>query len=548
MSPATGTRRESPTPSADPTNVPVEEDISRSDNESGGEKPVREKLRETSIANTRGRVQKKRSLDELHAADDDTDDAREGTRHVRKRSREAVPGADVEVEEPANGARSERSGTPDTAAERTNEELQSGLTSPKGKRSRDEAKTTDVSGDVATPSDERKTKRARDSGSPEPGTHMSEATASKIPPSSGFANTSAISPFSALAPQPAAKPDGAQPQTSDEKFKSSGFGSFASATTSPFGAAASKSASPFGGAASGSTSPWASKSATPATQPSAFAAAGKATGSGFGNTSSTSAFGALGASRLGGGFGGGPSAFSGLGSASKLTSFAGGSGPTIEGLSSKPAKAFGASDDTDEEEEGDSDDEGGADDNGRKSPHHLVEGEVKKDKRFYEQHIETGEEGETTMFTQRAKLYQFEKAEKKWVERGVGVLKLNISEPSADPASAGTEEGQVKLMDAPEAASEEVKDEEEKKYKRKVHARLLLRADGSQRVVLNSPIVKGLKFGEDMEPKAQTIVFLGRLAGAQAGDAGLDLLQLKMNSERAKSLWHHVRELQEKLA
>jgi Ran-binding protein 3 len=209
----------------------------------------------------------------------------------------------------------------------------------------------------------------------------------------------------------------------------------------------------------------------------------------------------------------GSSAFSTLGGGSKLSSFAtpgSSTAPKIEGISSKPAKAFGATNDTDEESGGETDEDEEAT-AGEKS----TADQDKKDKRFYEQHIETGEEGETTMFAQRAKLYHFDKAEKKWVERGSGMLKLNISDP--EPASSD----KANLSDAPE--------DDEALPPRKVHARLLLRAEGSQRVVLNSPIVKGAKFGDDVEPKTQAILFLGRLAGAQAGEAGLDMLQVKVS-------------------
>jgi Ran-binding protein 3 len=242
---------------------------------------------------------------------------------------------------------------------------------------------------------------------------------------------------------------------------------------------------------------------------------------GFGNTSSSSAFGGLGKSGLGGGFAGSSAlgGFGGISSGAK-PAFASASGPVIEGISSKPAKAFGASNDTDDEEGDDTDNEDG-DESGAKSPQH--ESDNKKDRRFYEQHIETGEEGETTMFQQRAKLYQFDKEGKKWVERGSGVLKLNIKE--SEDATEDAEEGKAKLMDAPEED-----DEEDAGGKKKVSGRLLLRADGSQRVVLNSPITKPLKFGGETEPTGQTILFLGRLAGSKDGDAGLETLQIKVCS------------------
>lgn len=199
---------------------------------------------------------------------------------------------------------------------------------------------------------------------------------------------------------------------------------------------------------------------------------------------STSGFGSL-----GGGFGGG---FGSATGGPKLSSFAGGSGPKIEGLSNKPAAAFGAAtaDDSDDDK-GDGSD---ADESGIKSP---VNEEIKKDKRFYEQSVETGEENETTVFLQRAKLYSFSatapSTEKKWIERGVGNLKLNIEKLT--PTNAEDEESQI--------------------LKKK--ARFVMRAEGSHKVILNSPVQKGSKCGEQTgeRPKGQKFYFLGRPEGSE---------------------------------
>jgi Ran-binding protein 3 len=127
--------------------------------------------------------------------------------------------------------------------------------------------------------------------------------------------------------------------------------------------------------------------------------------------------------------------------------------------------------------------------------------EVKKDKRFYEQAVETGEENETTVFLQRAKLYSFSavapSTEKKWVERGVGNLKLNVKLP-------------------PEDESEDGKDTNAENKSQKKRARFVMRAEGSHRVVLNSPVQKGSKFGEETgeRPKGQKFYFLGRPEGS----------------------------------
>jgi Ran-binding protein 3 len=166
-------------------------------------------------------------------------------------------------------------------------------------------------------------------------------------------------------------------------------------------------------------------------------------------------------------------------------------------LASKPAAAFGAAtaDASDDENDDGSDDEGPS---AIRSPR---DEEVKKDKRFYEQPVETGEEGESTIFLQRAKLYSFSAVppskEKKWVERGVGNLKLNIKLPPED-----------------ETEDSETGDAEEKSKAKK--ARFVMRAEGSHRVVLNSPVQKGSKFGEETggRPKDGKFYFLGRPEGS----------------------------------
>jgi len=204
----------------------------------------------------------------------------------------------------------------------------------------------------------------------------------------------------------------------------------------------------------------------------------------------------------------------------KLSSFAGGSGPKIQGLSSKRAKAFGAAEESDVEEEDTSEGEG-ADESQAKSPR---EEEIKKDKRFYEQDLSTGEENETTIFSARAKLYSFitTDKEKKWVERGVGALKLNVPS-NLEPEGEDASESDVSTK----------------------KARFVMRADGSHRVVLNSPVQKGSTFGQpgNERPKGMTLMFLGRLEGGEK----LETLQLKMKAESAGHLYDVVQDLQKDL-
>jgi Ran-binding protein 3 len=72
--------------------------------------------------------------------------------------------------------------------------------------------------------------------------------------------------------------------------------------------------------------------------------------------------------------------------------------------------------------------------------------------------VETGEEGEETLLSGRGKLYRFR--DKTWQERGAGPLKLNVTKESPKKA------------------------------------RLILRADGTHRLLLNAPITKTLRFGD----------------------------------------------------
>ena len=86
---------------------------------------------------------------------------------------------------------------------------------------------------------------------------------------------------------------------------------------------------------------------------------------------------------------------------------------------------------------------------------------------------------------------------KEWKERGLGVLKLNRGK---------------------------VNDEDDKDTSTK--ARFIMRADGSHRVVLNSPIKKELKFGnpDGKAPSGGYLYFWGSIDGKPQ----LELLQLKV--------------------
>ena len=110
--------------------------------------------------------------------------------------------------------------------------------------------------------------------------------------------------------------------------------------------------------------------------------------------------------------------------------------------------------------------------------------------------VETGEESEETVFSCRAKLYHFE--DKVWKERGAGIFKINTAwAPSS-----------------------------EESIERK--SRLIMRTDGVHKVVLNTPVFKGMKVGtpEGGEPNGRTLNITGMEGGKPT------LFALKVSSVR----------------
>lgn len=107
--------------------------------------------------------------------------------------------------------------------------------------------------------------------------------------------------------------------------------------------------------------------------------------------------------------------------------------------------------------------------------------------------METGEEAEETMFSCRAKLFHFDK---EWKERGVGTVKLNVHY-------------------AVEGGLEEAAEQK---------ARLIMRTDGVHRVVLNTPIFKGMRYGtpDGKDPTGKTL----NLTGMEDGKPALFLLKV----------------------
>lgn len=540
---------------AEKDNVPL------SDTEAA-ERPVREQLKKASIAgmpgdaevpteNTgasgddsapvnlrkhtqilRSRSPAKRSSDEL---DRDLPDHRVGSddrHHRRKRSR----GNQEEEEELNNGQRKvsgEKPGsgvdhvvgeendalkplpkvrptTPDASGELRAEAAAETVASPKIKRSRLHSSSVEENGTVLNeqpvtdvdvpPAGIGKTSDQEDNAS------STNTTQTKIPPTSGFANTSSTSPFGALAGS--RSPSSEPPQTSSSAFAASGFSSLAGSSTSGFGGL-SKSSGGFGSGGGFGTGSKSTPSAAPAQennkpaesststfggslgQKSVFAAA-PAPSSGFG--SGTSGFGTLGAPSGGFGSGLGGSGFGSLGGGG-LSSFASGKPSTALASGSKSPRPFGAiaDDDNDAEEAGEEPDESGF-----RSP--LSQESDKQDERFYAQELETGEEDESVEYSARAKLYNYAAVpdgKKEWRERGLGILRLNVRKAAMDG------EGE-----------------------QKPRARFLMRADGSHRVLLNTPVKKEIKFGAPTggAPQGGYMYFMGTIDGK----TGLELLQLKV--------------------
>ncbi|KAF2454991.1 hypothetical protein BDY21DRAFT_76171 [Lineolata rhizophorae] len=462
----------------------------------------------------RDRLRRKRSFEDVE--DGNAGDAAPEAARPRKRSREAE---DVAAEKAVNGQKP--SGTPEP--EKSSEEGSVGVTSPKNKRSRAEF----LEGEVE-PAEKKKAKaeEEKSDGPEEAKTEEKKETGEKKP----------------------------APQTSAAAFAASGFSKL-SGSASPF-SSLSGSASPFGALGGASAAP---------SKPSGFGGALGAS-SGFGSAfAGTSGFAALGKSGSG------------------LSSFAGSStGNPIKGPGDKP-KSLGAekagegSDEEEEEaEEKDAEEKEEAKKEKAKAagPDELGKAEETKDDRFFEQEaVETGEEGEITIFTSRAKLYSFVTTPKKeWKERGVGHLRLNMpnnygkSEESEEDEDA--KKGIVEKLEEAEKAEKAEKakegeegeesekegkasedDDEEKDAGKgaskgpKNFPRLVMRADGSQRLALNSPIRKDLQFGDvsGAPPKGGNIVFMGNLPEGN----GLELLQLKLRPENASALWKEVKNLHE---
>ncbi|KAK9242528.1 hypothetical protein V1506DRAFT_547246 [Lipomyces tetrasporus] len=105
--------------------------------------------------------------------------------------------------------------------------------------------------------------------------------------------------------------------------------------------------------------------------------------------------------------------------------------------------------------------------------------------------VETGEEMETSVFNCRAKLYSLDptEADEGWKERGIGVLHLNVLKDDTDTPA-----------ETPEPTSADASKESTPTIRaRKSKARIVMRADGVLKVILNLPLVKGIEVMKGMK-------------------------------------------------
>ncbi|GFF80926.1 ran-specific GTPase-activating protein 2 [Aspergillus udagawae] len=470
------------------------EDSQASDNE-GTERPVRQKLKETSIASTQQEKITKNGEEATDAKVTSTTDAHQpadindtmelgGGSNSRSSSRgrkRSFDDDEAESDGEEHGHRRKRSrdstSEGDEQPPRSENSLPRKVLSPKKKRSRDKL-DGDESGERATEKTDTKTEKVESEGKPESEgqpekkRHRDNSTERKpAPVTSAFANTSAVSPFGSLGASKSKEeePTRSTPVTSTSAFASSSLAAFAGSEQSPFGSLGASTPSVF-------KSPAASESEKPAA-------------TGFAAGASTSGFAALGS-----GFSGFSGAFGAAAKTGGLTSFASPTAPSTFGSSTKD-KPFGAADADEEEEEEDEAETG------------PKEFEAEKpDERFFERQIETGEEQEKTYFSGKAKLFQF--TNKEWKERGIGTFKVNVK----------VTEGQ-----------------EDKKA-----ARMIMRADGVLRVMLNTPLFKGMKVGDPSgnEPNSKQI----HLVGVEDGRT-VPLLLRVGSEDAAKELYHVIQDL-----
>lgn len=499
------------------------------------EGPVREKLEETTIeeqqnrnsteftdidmkevpnsSDDRGRVRKKRSFDDVEGSE--TPGA---TKHVRKRSRDFEP--------PENPVQEKSHEQRDQTGYDTNE----GGESLSTQRASEGRPTDSVSSRPTTPKVEKAPKEKEDS----PARVTSEQTPASPSQTttSGFTSSSIKSPFASLS-------------NSKSIFSGAGTSNSSETIQSAFASASKSSPSPFSTLSPSKEKPPTTvdtssiMSSNPSNEKLSFASA-SSTSSGFGALANKPSV-----------FGGGlntNSPFKNAITSAKLGSFASTSTGSIgNGFAIKPAKPFGkAADDNDDE------DEDGGEGYDPEAAQVGTESEEKQDERFYERDVETGEEGEKTLFQCRARLFWMH--ENAWKERGLGTFKLNAAhiesrqehqeveredgveedkaqaqdrsgEEEQGAAATQDESGQVEgrrdLVQEDAAAENGYESQGEESAattnnsRSKLAARFIFRRDASHRMMLNSPITKEVELKSRATGKPAAI-FTGFVEGKPA--------------------------------
>jgi hypothetical protein len=114
--------------------------------------------------------------------------------------------------------------------------------------------------------------------------------------------------------------------------------------------------------------------------------------------------------------------------------------------------------------------------------------------------IEDGESGEVTILQLRAKLFALESKEAGWKERGVGTLKINVPKECVEVDDNGT------AVPGSFDSSSLTQDDDEESAVHRV-PRLIMRQENTHRVVLNTIIVRAMKFEDKPSNSAAQIIF-----------------------------------------
>ncbi|KAL9131548.1 MAG: hypothetical protein Q9217_000562 [Psora testacea] len=430
-----------------PSEVPHKKDISVSTQKNHERSPVKRQTSKPLEGGTPEPEQEARPVEKKTDADQDMGEGATSPR--KKRSRDLL---DTELDREQKIAATE-----ELRAQRLSSEVDRSEVAAFGEKMSTPSETLDL------------VQRQDNEQSERPKEHLKSVFGSKSPLSSPAQPPSASSP---------SKPSQHQ-ITSPPAFASSGFAALASSSASPFnaiGAAPTSNIGPFdaasaNGLGTSNDHPRASKTPEP-TPTGGFGSFANAPISGFGKAE-PSPFAAAAEANLGA-FGG--SVFSrafgeGFAPSGKLNTFTGPKGDARIG-SNGALKPIGSPEHHDEGDGGNSDSEANED---NVISNHDREDEV--DQRFQHQDVETGEDGEESLFSARASLYSFKGA---WKESGKGIFKFNVAAPSAEEPQGSAKTG-----------------------------RFIMRAHQTFRVLLNAPVFKGMKVGDSKgnEPSGKSFAF-----------------------------------------